>query len=254
MLESTSEARRGIQVIARASAILRSLESFPEGRSLGQIAAETNLPRSTVQRIVAALQNENFIVSHSSGNGLRLGAGIGQLARSMKANTPEMCRELLVELARQTGETSDLSVFRDAQMVFIDQIGSTQRLRTISAIGEAFPVTTTANGRASLAAIDRKLALGIARAECLKKNVPLDEQGFSSLLDAVSQSGLAYDEDEHSEGVSAVGFSFSDWTGELYAISIPVPTARYPKQKHRIENALRTARAETKKLFGDVKI
>ena len=44
-------ARMGVQVIARAANILRSLEDEPEGLSLGDIAARVDLPRSTVQRL-----------------------------------------------------------------------------------------------------------------------------------------------------------------------------------------------------------
>ena len=46
----------GIQVIARAAAVLRALRDAPSGLSLGALAEATGLPRSTVQRIVAALK------------------------------------------------------------------------------------------------------------------------------------------------------------------------------------------------------
>ena len=53
-----------VQVIARAAAVLRTLEGQPGGLSLGQIAQDVGLPRSTVQRIVAALQSSpNFPTS-----------------------------------------------------------------------------------------------------------------------------------------------------------------------------------------------
>ena len=45
-----------VQVIARAATILRALEEENSGLSLGQIAQRVNLARSTVQRIVAALE------------------------------------------------------------------------------------------------------------------------------------------------------------------------------------------------------
>ena len=57
------QARSQIQVIARAAAILRTLENQAAGLSLGQIAQRVNLARSTVQRIVAALQAEKLLAS-----------------------------------------------------------------------------------------------------------------------------------------------------------------------------------------------
>src|SRR5262245_16686803 len=51
-----------VQVIARAATILRALEEENAGLSLGQIAQRVNLARSTVQRIVAALETEKLVI------------------------------------------------------------------------------------------------------------------------------------------------------------------------------------------------
>ena len=73
--------RNGIQVIARAAAVLRALKDDPTGLSLGQIAERVALPRSTVQRIVAALQDERLVISSNQGSGIRLGPELHALAR-----------------------------------------------------------------------------------------------------------------------------------------------------------------------------
>jgi DNA-binding IclR family transcriptional regulator len=43
----------------------------------------------------------------------------------------------------------------------------------------------------------------------------------------VLASGLAFDLEEHTEGICAVGTSFIDAAGRAYALSIPVPKMRY---------------------------
>ncbi len=53
----------GIQVIARAAKILNALGEQPGGMSLGEIAQAVKLPRSTVQRIVAALDSAELVRS-----------------------------------------------------------------------------------------------------------------------------------------------------------------------------------------------
>lgn len=144
--EDVGNGRGGIQVISRAASVLRSLKEHPEGLSLGQIAADVDLPRSTVQRIVGALQAERLLIANISGGGVRLGPELGALAEAAQFNTAEQCRPLLVELTQSTSETSDLSVLRGDKMIFLDQVPGTHRLRTVSSIGEVFPLTTTANG------------------------------------------------------------------------------------------------------------
>ncbi|MDO4969483.1 MAG: helix-turn-helix domain-containing protein, partial [Comamonadaceae bacterium] len=67
----------GIQVIARMSRIMRVLSAHgqPCGMSLAAIAAEVELPRSTVQRIINALVVEN-IVEPAGSTGFRIGPAL----------------------------------------------------------------------------------------------------------------------------------------------------------------------------------
>src|SRR3979490_2124908 len=53
----------GIQVIARAAAVMRTLGDNPKGLSLAAIANIVGLPRSTVQRIITALEEEYLVES-----------------------------------------------------------------------------------------------------------------------------------------------------------------------------------------------
>lgn len=56
-------AQNGVQVIERAARILRELAEFPdEGLSLNSLAERSGLARSTVHRLVTALQAETFVV------------------------------------------------------------------------------------------------------------------------------------------------------------------------------------------------
>lgn len=248
--EGLEGSRKGIQVISRAAAILRSLKEHPDGLSLGQIANDIGLPRSTVQRIVGALQNERMIISNASGTGVRLGPELGALAHAVRFNTAEQCRPFLTKLTEVTGETSDLSVLRGTSMIFVDQVPGTHRLRTVSSVGEVFPITNTANGRACLAALPRSKAVSLARAEVAETGGDFDEDAFCDLLGQIEATGLAYDQNEHSDGISAIGFALLDSAGDLYAISIPVPSTRFASKQGIIEEALRQTARDVFKLIG----
>lgn len=230
--------RSGIQVISRAAAILRVLKDAQTGMSLGQIAAQVELPRSTVQRITSALTEEGFISSQTNGQGLRLGPELSAFSGAARFNIVEHCRLLLTELTQKTGETTDLAVMRGIGMVFLDQVPGTQRLTTVSQVGEVFPLTTTANGKACLAMLDQEEASKLIRNEWERNGLKRNLASFLKELKAVRETGLAYDLDEHSSGVSAIGFSFRDWSGDLHAISVPVPSARFSIQRKSIEKAM----------------
>ncbi len=241
--------RSGVQVIARAAEILRTLKDTQTGMSLGQIANRIELPRSTVQRIVGALQAEQFVIAGSNGGGFRLGPGVGVLADAARYNIVEQCRLLLTELTQETGETADLSVMRGGGMIFLDQVPGIHRLRTVSSVGEVFPLTTTANGRACLAALDPGEASALALEEWQRRQIDGNLDEFMKLLAQVRETGLAYDLDDHTRGISAIGIAFLDLSGDLHAISVPVPSTRFDDERKNIETAIKkTADHVTKML------
>ncbi len=228
----------GIQVISRAASILRVLKENQSGMSLGKIAERVDLPRSTVQRITSALAEERLVIADANGGGLRLGPELSALAGAAQYSIVEHCRLLLIELTQKTGETTDLAVMRGIGMVFLDQVPGIYRLTTVSQVGEVFPLTTTANGKACLAKFSNQDVIKLVQNEWDRNGIQRSLDEFLSEIDAVRKQGLAYDLDEHSVGVSAIGFSFLDWVGDLHAISVPVPSTRFPRQRDTIEQAL----------------
>lgn len=240
--------RSGIQVIARAAAILRALRDARGGQSLGQIANAVSLPRSTVQRIVAALAEEGLVLQGARG-GIRLGPEMRRFAERTSADVVDLCRPFLTAVTEATGETTDLAVLRDGQMVFLDQAPGLHRLRAVSSVGEIFPLTTTANGRACLALMAPETAARLIAREVPSRAAAAQIQ---AKLDTIRVAGLAYDLDEHSAGISAIGFGFQDWDGFYYALSVPVPSARFSGAQDAIETALRDVKPRIEALFQGI--
>lgn len=241
--------RGGIQVIARAATILRALKTNPNGMSLGQIAKMVELPRSTVQRIVGALQTERMVISDPTGGGIRLGPELNSLAEAARYDIVESCRPFLKELSDRTDETADLSVFLGSSMIFLDQVTGNHRLRTISSVGETFPLTTTANGRACLSRLSSDKAVSLIQDEWKKRGIDGDVDQYMKELVSIRSAGLAHDLDEHTDGISAVGFAFRDWIGDLHAISIPIPSSRFEKKREDIERELLNTAQEVRKMI-----
>ena len=233
---------QGIQVISRAADVLRLLGKETDGLSLGQIAKQVDLPRSTVQRIVSALAHEGFVSADNGYGGIRLGPEIRSLAEAVTTDIKDKLRPVMQQISDATGETVDLAMLEGNKMLFIDQIVGTQRLRTVSSIGEAFPLTTTANGKAALACLDQVKAtkLILAEVERGENSKPLSE--ITSEVDLIRGGDLARDDGEHTEGISALGFGVKEPNGDILAISVPVPSSRFG----RIEGELARAISEIK--------
>lgn len=238
-----SQRATGIQVISRAADILRALGEQSNGMSLGQIAERVALPRSTVQRIVSALVDEGFVSTQERDGSIRLGPEIQNLAQATAFELRERIRPVMKSISEQTGETVDLAVLEGNQMRFVEQIVGSQRLRTVSSIGELFPIISTANGKATLACLPKIKAetliadiLGNAKAATARKTKLLRE------IKAIRNGSLAKDEDEHTEGVSALGFAIVDENGDIYAVSVPVPSTRYRRIKQSLTDVITQCR------------
>src|SRR5215469_8566460 len=239
-LDADRERSGGIQVIARAAEILRVLEHQPEGLSLGQIARAVGLARSTVQRIVAALAAEVFVTAVGPNGGVRIGTGLVRLAASVGSNVAELLRPHLRALGDAVGETVDLSVLSGGSAVFVDQVPGRQRLVAMSAVGERFPLHCTANGKAILACmVEADVLELIDKSTAEHPDHPLtDHNALMHELGRTRQTHLAFDFEEHREGITVVGTALLDWFGRPIAISIPIPSLRFADRQGQIAASL----------------
>jgi DNA-binding IclR family transcriptional regulator len=254
--ESTREEERsgglGVQVIARAASVLRALEGKSEGLSLGEIAREVGLARSTVQRIVAALTSEDFVTEAQPGRGVRIGPGLARIAASLNSNFTDILHRHLVALGDEVRETVDLSILSGGSVVFIDQIPGQQRLVALSGVGERFPLHCTANGKAILACFNKEDAAKlIDRSLAEHADHPLANPArLLRELAAVRRTHLAFDLAEHGIGISAVGVAMVDAFGRPVAVSIPAPTHRFNLEREALSQSLSAFREKLRGLVG----
>jgi len=234
--------RAGVQVIARAALVLRALQRFPEGASLGDLAKAVELPRSTVQRIVDALDAEGLVIAASAHGGARLGPALLGLAAATRFGIVQLARPTLEALAKATGETVDLSIVHHDKVVFVDQVPGIHRLAAVSAVGVSFPMHSCANGKAVLASMDElELRRVRARLKCVPKtsNTHTSWEALEADLERVRKSGIAHDREENSLGICAVAMAFRMPDGQLGALSIPVPTQRFRAALPKLVEALK---------------
>src|SRR5271169_232226 len=209
-----------VQVIARAATILRALEGENAGLSLGQIARRVNLARSTVQRIVSALETEKLVIAATPNGRVRLGPTILRLAASVRSDFIALARPFLERLSEELHETVDLATVKKDHLVFIDQVVGSQRLRTVSAVGETFPLYCTANGKSYLAQLDAAVIERLIGTS-YEQRTPRTLTRLDDLLrdlKSVRKTGIAIDREEHTHGICAAGIVTRDPLGNAVAI------------------------------------
>lgn len=243
VIPQTTNGKRpaGVQVIARAAQILRTLHEAPDGLTLSELAQQVGLARTSVYRIVQALQTEGLVTRTAANGTVRLGLELGRLATSTSGSLVRSLRPFLERLAQEVNETVDLAVLYGTEVRFIDQVVPGRRLRAQTVVGEVYPAHCTANGKVLLAALP-PATLEAVLPQRLKKytaNTLVQRAELLAELAEVRSAGIAFDREEHDLRVCAVGAVVSDALGARAAITIAVPSERFYDREAELSEALR---------------
>jgi DNA-binding IclR family transcriptional regulator len=240
-MTSAESDRSGVGVIARAAAILRTLEDEPTGLSLGAIAKKSGLPRSTVQRMVDALAQEELLEVHGPG-GVCLGPALMRLASHSHVDITQKARPYLEELSRVTGETAVLTGASGAEQLILHSVVSPHALRVSPVAGNFLSIYATAGGKVLLSAMHPDAVLKMLGSE-LKRLTPKTPTLAQLLvqLEEVRHSGFAFDFDEHTLGVGAIAVGLQTPQGQ-YAIDVVGPVWRMEQSIEAIKDALTTCK------------
>jgi DNA-binding IclR family transcriptional regulator len=207
--------------------VLRALGEQPGGLRLTELAEQVDLPKTTAHRLVGALADEGLVRTDPLGR-IWLGPALAALAGVAAGDLARQLRPVLLSLHQQVHETVDLAVLDGPSVRFVDQVQGGNRLQTVSEVGARFPLHCTANGKALLSALPREQVERLlpARLERLTANTTTDRDLLLAELKRVRAEGVAYDRQEHTAGIEAVGIVVVTGDGPVAAISVPVPSER----------------------------
>jgi DNA-binding IclR family transcriptional regulator len=241
-----------IQVISRAAEIMRALSETPQGMSLSAIAAVVGLPKSTVQRIVAALQEEQLVEFLGPSAGFRLGPALGQLIHKTQSDIISSIRPILAELSEAVRETVSLGTLAADKVYIVDCIAYERELRVVVPIGIQVPAYLTAIGRSLLQAVPKErlpalLPDMIGMSE--EKKVSRDE--FIAGLQRSRPGGVNVDHEEYLDGVRTYAILIRTYFGN-YAVSILAPTKRAIAQADTLRSSLMECRDSIEAKVGVV--
>src|SRR3954471_2560164 len=145
---------QGTQAIRRAVAILKAFGPSPARLSAQQLSQRTGLNRSTVYRLLSALEHEGLVAAGEDGR-YRLGpdmAILGALALR-QLDLRALAQPCMRALTERSGETIDLEIRHGACVMIIEEIAGDHLLNASSNIGTLYPAHCTATGKLLLAAL-----------------------------------------------------------------------------------------------------
>jgi DNA-binding IclR family transcriptional regulator len=247
-----ADRRDGVQVLSRAALLLRELSMAPEGLTPISLADRVGLPRSTCYRIVGALCQEGLMRLTPSGK-LHIGAGLIGIAAAGRRELRHEAGPYLKRLSLELHETVELVVLDGDEALFTDQYVPQRSLRVVAEVGDRFPLYCTACGKALLAELPPAEAERLIPdpLEPLTRFTKLDRRALLEELDVVRATGVAFDHQEHTLGVSAVGAAVRDAGGSMAAITVAMPAARLENLEGRVAEELLRARHDIENAIKD---
>lgn len=225
------EAGEGVRSVLRALDLLALFDESHRSRSARELIDATGLPKSTVVRLVATLEQRGLLWTRGDGR-LALGTGMlrwAQLAQDAWQMPPEAV-ELLRALSDDSGgESSRIYIRQGTNRVCVAQHEGTQQLRHVVRIGEAMPLWAGASGHVLLTGCGQEDVARTASAAALGPE-------FASVLaDRVARAqeqGWAVSHGEREDGVSAVAAPVTDASGRTVAAAgLGGPTNRFTQER-----------------------
>lgn len=224
-----SDKNSGVQVITRAASILNILGTEPDGLSLGKIAAAANLPRSTVQRLVGALEAVDLL--QNGEGGLTLGPAFLRLVSSVHTDVVTAMRPGLEALAELTGETVALSRPSGKNLTVLHCAVAAGELQVTPRLGFGRPLYSTSAGRALLAMQEDDEIRQLFSDE-FRPPQDFSIQTISALIEVlreIRREGVSYDHGEMIEGVKTMAVGLNTRIGH-FSVSMLLPFGRFEKK------------------------
>jgi IclR family KDG regulon transcriptional repressor len=205
--------------------------------TLTAISNHLGLPKSTIHRLLTALERQGFLTHRANGRGYQLGYQLlrwGMLAQA----TLDLRNEalpILCTLSAATGETAILSVRGGNEGICVEMVESNQPVRLAMYIGQRRMLHAGASAKvlwAFLPDAEVRRILNEIELVALKPNTITDHGKMYQELITIRERGYATSFEETDSGAMGVAAPVYECTGQVVAgIGIAAPIARIPPDK-----------------------
>ena len=210
--------RRTIQSVDRACSILVLISNDAGGSTVSDLARQLSVHKSTISRLLAALENAGMVERDSQTGRFHLGLQILKMSGVIlgRLEVLRIADPALRRLAEATQETVNLAIRFKSEAINIAQIPGSNILRSIDWTGKTTPLHRGAAAKALLAHLDR------SELECYlilvnASGANLDPAEYWSSIDEIRLNGFAVNRGETNREIYAVGAPVFDSRGRCCA-------------------------------------
>lgn len=216
----------------RALLVLDHLARAQHPPTLAQLAQRLDMPKTTLMRLLAAMQRAGFVAATPTEQGYVPGPQATSLALATLSASAftRACRAVLAQLVGTLGETCNLTAPDGDRVVYMERVETSEPLRLFFAVGSHVPMHCTASGKLFLASMSRLERGRVLARLPLTRNTPrtfTDPTKLDEELERLAARGIGIDNEEFVRGMSAVAVPIRDAEDRVVAaVACHAPTAR----------------------------
>lgn len=230
-MKHSSKPYEGTQAVVRALSVLKSFSDDRPIWTLAGLSRALNLNKTTVYRLLTALESEGLVRRDSAADTYALGPEMVLLgARAMRSYPlREVCKPDLKALAESSRETATLEILTGKDVLILDEAKGVHLISSVQSIGTRWPAFATSTGKSILAYLPPEEAANILRGT-LHQYTPktiTDPERLRREFAEIKRRGYAIADEALELGFRAVGSPLFQHDGSVVAaISIGGPSAR----------------------------
>lgn len=233
-----------VRSIGRAIDLLALFDHRHPFLALRDIVELSGLPKTTVVRLLANLEQRSLISTRADGS-YTLGAGFLRWVRMSSSlwDVNESTRQCMRRLAEECGETVNIYVRQDLARVSISQHEGAATVRNVIEVGKPMPLWAGASAKVLLADAP-EIIEAVASGPDGVDAATLREQ-----VAEVKEAGYALSHGEREFGATSVSAPIVAGDGRvLAALSVSGPTSRFTTE--RLEAILPAVTTAAKEISG----
>jgi IclR family acetate operon transcriptional repressor len=207
--------------------------------SVAELAEVLQIDHSSVFRLVKTLQSRGFVAQDFGRRSYVLGPAIWRLSEQTTwiQNLVQMCRERLMRLAAETGETAHVAVLQGRETLIVDNELGDRPISVAVHKGSTGLLHCTSLGKALLVDHSRKQLgrlLGQEPLPAMTRDTITSLDRLAEECKKTRRRGYSVDDEEYHRGIRCVGAPIRDGTGAVVAgISLSAPIDRMPVSRFR---------------------
>ncbi len=219
-----------VQSLHRALDILEFIGNTSSPAQLKTITNATNLPKSTVYRLLRNLEARGYVACDSLGF-YRLGLKLLMMSQQFDQDLKHIVRPFLIQLNNITGETVFLGVLEKNKALYVDMVESPHSVRLVAKPGSTNSLHCTSLGKALLFGHSDdhiREILASQGMETRTRNTISSPEQFIREMNIARTKGYALDDRESAEDCRCVGAPVYNHKRQVVAaVSISGPEGRF---------------------------